>query len=184
MKAPIWITKFTGLVPERAFGRLQLPALALALFFSSTVTMAAKGIDDPIAVRSPADLDAACQDLRSDLDGVDFDNLRIAISHLGAYAFAGFDVSAPKQQKEAMFVSLTDGRTPRQLIVLGFSLHLERLRAEMAADATRDARTVSSEKTEEETMAHFKHNLDQAEQEASLKVIREYLLRQRGTSSG
>jgi hypothetical protein len=146
----------------------------LLLFFVamlSSLSMAKDVLDKPVSVDSFDDLDAICVRLKADLSGSDFDSLSQAITYLMAYVRIDYDSRATESEKTALLINLTNRKTPREIIVVGHLIWLERTRLALSKEERLS-------ETDTDQPVRLRRNTGEANQLAALAVIRRYLTRE------
>jgi hypothetical protein len=81
-------------------------------------------LDKPIHVTSCLGLYNQNRELKKNMDPMDWDFLNQAVSHLIVSINTEIAQGATQAQQDSIVSALTSGMTPRQIIVLGFTLEL------------------------------------------------------------
>lgn len=131
--------------------------------------MAKNALDAPLSIGSFKDLSAACDSLKSNLEADDSENLNEALTYLMTYARVEYNVHASPIEREALLVSLTNGTTPRQIIILGHLIWLEQNRIALAAEN-------KSGENATDKGAQLRQNMGKANQKAAYEIIHRYLI--------
>lgn len=147
---------------------LRFYLILLSLTFFTSASMAKDVLDKPISVSSFKDLSAVCDQLKVGLVGSDLDSLNQAVTYLTAYARVDYDQHATEPEKEALLINLTNRKTPREIIVLGHVIWLERTRRALVQEER-----IAEPDTDRS--AQLRRNMGEANQKAALEIIRQYL---------
>jgi hypothetical protein len=123
----------------------------IAWFFLAATCAAYSGFDEPLYFKNADDVRVLTANPPKEWHP----QFREAVSHLVLYAPS--DIQLGEEHRESLILSLSDGRTPRQLMVLGYLLRLESLKRALAEDERRIARgeKLSEEDSIEESRKLF-----------------------------
>lgn len=143
----------------------------------NTQAFASDPLDQPIFAKTGQELVAAVAARSAALLHGDGDILNKATTHIMDFAYSEYDPSAGWSDKEALLAVLTDGRTPRQLIVLGAVIQIQRMRLALAQDFVVERPDDTSNLALAANTAKMRRTLGEAELNAALETLRKFVKR-------
>jgi hypothetical protein len=95
-----------------------------------------------------------------------------AVTYISTYADSGCLADISPEEASQLLVSLVNNKSPRQIIVLGHVLQLERMRLALASEG----QSMDTQNSEDRNLAKIRRDLATANLNAAIRVIRSYIV--------